>query len=561
MKKLSGLLAVSLVAIMMAPAARADIASTAYVDTKDTAIRNDMEAKANKKTSKIKLDDTDDTGYPTVAAAFNIANVALGDNAVIKEQGDASANQALITNASGTVETGLIKTGMIADSAVTTTKIAPSAVTTAKIADANVTTAKIATSAVTADKLGANAVTTAKIADANVTEGKLAKDSVTPLKVKDGLVKGGGSVSVTRDATTGVITVSGTDTQYNDAAVKADIKKNADAITTINSSAVMNSGATKAKIDTIATNTTAAANAKSAADAAQATANGLKTSKQDKLVATGENANIAGSNGVSVSIDSTSGKITVAGNQAAIDTALAGKQATLSDVQKAAVNSGINATKVSTYDGYAAKITAAKAQADKGVADAAAAQTTANNALPKATYDSQVGTVSAANMGTTATTVVGAIKEIKNAVSTTDGATVKTDQGTTNKDKAVITDSTGKVTTGQIATGMIATGAVNADKIATGAVTTAKIAGSAVTAEKIATGAVTSAKIADGTIVNADISATAAIAQSKISGLTDALAAKFVAPGTSATSTDGTYTLTMKVADGNPTYAWEKIGR
>ena len=66
-----------------------------------------------------------------------------------------------------------------------------------------------------------------------------------------------------------------------------------------------------------------------------------------------------------------------------------------------------------------------KTQADKGVSDAATAQeaaeaaqttatqaqTTANAALPKATYNSEVGTVSASNMGTTATTVVAAIKE------------------------------------------------------------------------------------------------------------------------------------------------------
>lgn len=531
MKKLSGLLAVSLIAIMMAPSARAEIASTGYVDNKDTAIRNDMELNANKKKLGDELKDNDDVGYPTVAAAFDIANVALGDTAVIKEQGSTGANKALITNESGTVTTGTIATGMITNGAVTADKLGAKAVTTAKIGDSAVTAAKLAAGSVTTTTIVDSNVTGAKIANGAVTEAKLAKDSVTPLKVKDGLVKGGGSVSVTRDATTGVITVSGTDTTYNDTAIKADIKKNADAITTINNSAVMNSGATKAKIDTIATNTTAAANAKSAADAAQATANGLKTSKQDKLVATGDNANIAGSDGVSVSIDSTSGKITVKGNQAAIDTALAAKQAKLSTTQLSAVNSGITSTKVTSYD---------------------TAVTKANNALPKATYDSQVGTVSAANMGTTATTVVGAIKEIKDAVSTTDGAAVKTDQGTTNKDKAVITDSTGKVTTGQIATGMVA------DK----AVTTAKIADGAVGATQLGANAVTSAKIADGTIVNADISTSAAIAQSKIAGLTDALAAKFVAPGTSATSTDGTYTLTMKVVNNQPpTYAWEKIGR
>ena len=55
--------------------------------------------------------------------------------------------------------------------------------------------------------------------------------------------------------------------------------------------------------------------------------------------------------------------------------------------------------------------------------------------------------------------------------------------------------------------------------IADDAVTSAKLAAGAVDATALASGAVTSAKIADGTITNADISASAAIAASKISGL------------------------------------------
>ena len=51
--------------------------------------------------------------------------------------------------------------------------------------------------------------------------------------------------------------------------------------------------------------------------------------------------------------------------------------------------------------------------ADSALSTAQSAQTTANAALPKATYDNQVGTVSATNMGTTASTVVTAIKEVK----------------------------------------------------------------------------------------------------------------------------------------------------
>ena len=390
MKKLSGLLAVSLVAVMMAPAAFADIASTEYVD-------KNMEVKANKKTSGEKLESNDEVGYPSVAAAFSIAGIALGDNAVIKEQGTDSANKALVTNAKGTVETGQIKAGMIANGAVGTGNIVDKAVTTAKIADENVTTATIANLA----------VTTGKIADANVTEGKLATDSVTPLKVKNGLIKPGANVTVSRDETTGVVTISSEDTKY-----------------------------------TLPT-------------ATDKTLGGVK-----------------------------------------VDTAMS--ETSTNPVQNKVAN---------------AAIAVAQKTADKGVADAAAAQTTANNALLKETYDSEVGTVSATNMGTAAKTVVGAIKEIKSAV----GATVKTDQGTTNKDKAVITDSNGKVTTGQIATGMIA----------------------------------------DGTIVNADISDTAEIAQTKISGLKKALDDKIPVP--SATNNNGTLVLTYNTE--TKTYAWESIGR
>jgi hypothetical protein len=57
------------------------------------------------------------------------------------------------------------------------------------------------------------------------------------------------------------------------------------------------------------------------------------------------------------------------------------------------------------------------------------------------------------------------------------------------------------------------------------------------TTPTIATGAVTSAKIADGTIVDGDINASAAIAQSKVSGLTAALDGKV---GTARTVTAGT---------------------
>ena len=67
---------------------------------------------------------------------------------------------------------------------------------------------------------------------------------------------------------------------------------------------------------------------------------------------------------------------------------------------------------------------------------------------------------------------------------------------------------------------------VTTAKIVDSNVTADKLAGDSVTTAKILDGAVTSAKIENGTIVNADINASAAIAQSKIDGLSTSFAAK-----------------------------------
>ena len=73
---------------------------------------------------------------------------------------------------------------------------------------------------------------------------------------------------------------------------------------------------------------------------------------------------------------------------------------------------------------------------------------------------------------------------------------------------------------------MMGDDSVGTNEIGGFAVTEAKLATNSVTESKIADGSVTSAKIATGTIVNEDINASAAIAQSKIDGLSASLAAK-----------------------------------
>jgi hypothetical protein len=86
---------------------------------------------------------------------------------------------------------------------------------------------------------------------------------------------------------------------------------------------------------------------------------------------------------------------------------------------------------------------------------------------------------------------------------------------------------------------------VSTAKIVNSAVTADKLAGDSVTTAKIEDGAVTSAKIANGTIVDADISATAAIAQSKVDGLGDALDLKAPLASPTFTGTVSGITSTM----------------
>jgi len=89
----------------------------------------------------------------------------------------------------------------------------------------------------------------------------------------------------------------------------------------------------------------------------------------------------------------------------------------------------------------------------------------------------------------------------------------------------------GKLAADSVTTAKITDANVTAAKLATDSVETAKIVNSAVTEAKIADGAVTSAKIANDTIVDADINSAAAIAQSKISGLTTSLSEKLATAG------------------------------
>ncbi len=177
MKKLSGIFAVSMIAIMTAGAARADIAATSYVDTEvGTRVKIDQgtdnaskavvtDAKGQVTVGQVEkgmLADGVQTSLGLADTALQAADIA---GKVDVDQTAANKDKAVITDATGQITTGQIASGMIKDGAVTT----------AKIADTNVTTAKLAD----------DAVTTAKITDKNVTKAKLADDVQTSLGLAD----------------------------------------------------------------------------------------------------------------------------------------------------------------------------------------------------------------------------------------------------------------------------------------------------------------------------------------------------------------------------------------
>lgn len=171
------------------------------------------------------------------------------------------------------------------------------------------------------------------------------------------------------------------------------------------------------------------------------------------------------------------------------------KQDKLTTAQLAAANSGITADKVSQYDGYANQI-----------AEKQGTLTTAQ--------------LAAVNSGITATKV-----NTYDGYATTINGKVNTAQGSTNKNKILITDNSGNVTT--------ATSIANTQVTGLGSLATKS--------------AVASADITDGTIVNADISGSANIDYQKMAKPTDNING-----GTATCSTDAPCVLSY---DGQ-NYVW-----
>ena len=277
----------------------------------------------------------------------------------------------------------------------------------AQITDGAVATTDIASKAVTKEKLADAIVTSLGKADSALQQGALA----------DYVTKEAADAAYADIATEGVASTASTNAQT--------ALKNIGTLTDLTTDAKTN---TVAAINEVASEAaaaaTAAAGAKTAADTAQGDVNALEA------VVNHETTGLAAAH---TAIDAVEGRVTTAEGE--IDTI----QTTISKMATSeAVTSLTN--RVTTAEGDIDDLEAAVNDAESGlaatnaIADSAlstaqSAQTTANAALPKATYNSEVGTVSATNMGTSASTVVTAIKEVAgeaSAAQTTATAAQKT---------------------------------------------------------------------------------------------------------------------------------------
>ena len=292
MKRLTSILAISVIAVMSAGAARADIASTTYVNDKVSPVST----KANTNASEIeklqtgkqdksamvdstsdKLTEDNETNYPTVAAVYDIANSALGSsvNAKLDKQftGVANQNKAVITDKDGNITTGTISSDMITNGTIANDDIA---------ANANIAQSKISG-------------LTASIADAKSAGTAAASALDSYKKSNDEAVK---AVKATADNTAAAVN----NTTTGLAATNKIATDNVEKLKTVATSATVTALTTRV-------------------GTAEANITSLQSGKQDKLVS-GENGNISGSNGVTVTVG-TDGKIAVTGNQSAINTAIA----------------------------------------------------------------------------------------------------------------------------------------------------------------------------------------------------------------------------------------------
>ena len=159
------------------------------------------EATSNKVTSVRAVASATNTAYPSEkAVATALAGKADATDLAHKVdiyQGDAKANQAVITNGSGNIITGFITKSMLGEDVVIPDEYELPPATTSALGgvksggDINVSTAGVVTVAngvIDASALGTNSVATVKIQDGAVTTAKIYDGAVTADKIAPGVI-------------------------------------------------------------------------------------------------------------------------------------------------------------------------------------------------------------------------------------------------------------------------------------------------------------------------------------------------------------------------------------
>jgi len=219
---------------------------------------------------------------------------------------------------------------------------------------------------------------------------------------------------------------------------------------------------------------------------------------------------------------------------------------TLPDVTGTVVTSGdtgtVTATMLASNSVTTAKITDANVTAAKLAADSVETakivdlNVTTGKLAGEAVTTAKIADLNvtngklAADSVTTAKILDANVTDAKLAANSVTNAKIA-DSAVDTAELATNAVTTAKIADLNVTTGKLADSAVTTAKITDANVTAGKLAADSVETAKIVDGAVTSAKILDGTIVNADISASAAIDQSKISGLTTSLGEKLALAG------------------------------
>ena len=317
MIKSKGIFAVSFIAMMVAGGAYANIASQGYVDQQIDTRQVAGDYATNTALGTVR---TTATNAQSAAAAAQTA----ADDA--QDAADAAASAAATAQQTANAKVSTAQGSSAANKAVITNasgNITTGTISSAMITDGTITNADISASAAIAQSK-ISGLTTALAGKANTAD--------VPTKTSD----------LTNDS--GFITAEELPDGYTLPVATADTLggvKSGGNITVGSDGAVTVNQAARATTATTATSATNATNATNDADGNEITET---YATKDEL---------------------TSG--------------LAGKQATLSAAQLNAVNSGITSAKVTTYDGYNAKITAAQTAADDAADAAAAAQTAANS--------------------------------------------------------------------------------------------------------------------------------------------------------------------------------------